>query len=230
MTVLSETPYSHLASALLQTIVEAQSCFIKAENISQSFDGVLDSLLTLTESGYGFIGEVLHDEEGKPYLQTHAITNIAWNEETRKLYAEFAPNINFTSLDNLFGNVITSGKHVISNHPTDDPRRGGLPQGHPALNAFLGVPFYDGDTLVGMAGIGNRAGGYDEDMVSFLHPFLVFCGTVIAANRNEQARRQMEMELRENENKLQAILDGSSSVIYAKNSNGEYININRRYE
>lgn len=230
MTVLSENPYSHLANALLHTIVEAQSCFIKAESISQSFHGVLDSLLAITQSGYGFIGEVLHDEEGIPYLQTHAITNIAWNEETRNLYAAFAPNMKFSNLENLFGYVITSGKHIISNNPATDPRSGGLPKGHPPLNTFLGVPFYDGSTLVGMAGIANREGGYDEDMVTFLQPLLVFCGTVIAANQHKQSSRQAMMELQESQARLQAILDGSSSVIYAKNSNGEYININRRYE
>ncbi|MDA0738179.1 MAG: PAS domain S-box protein [Nitrospirae bacterium] len=230
MTVLRENPYSHLANALLHAIVEAQSCFIKAENISQSFDGVLDSLLTLTQSRYGFIGEVLHDEDGKRYLQTHAITNIAGNEEPRKLYAQYAPNMKFTHLDNLFGQVLTSGKHVISNHPAADSRRGGLPKGHPALNAFLGLPLYDGRTLVGMAGIANRAGGYDEDFVTFLQPLLAFCGMVIAANQHKQSSRHAIMELRESEAKLQAILDGASSVIYTKNNNGEYQNINRRYE
>ncbi len=229
-TVLNENPYSHLANALLHTIVEAQSCFIKAENISQSFEGVLDSLLPLTQSGYGFIGEVLHDEEGKPYLQTHAITDIAWNKETRALYTQYAPNMKFTNLDNLFGNVITSGKHVISNNPATDSRRGGLPKGHPVLNAFLGVPFYDGNTLVGMAGIANRAGGYDEDIVTFLQPLLAFCGTVLAVNQHKQSSRHAVMEHRESEAKLQAILDGSSSMIYTKTINGEYININRRYE
>ncbi len=227
---MAKNSYSHLSNALLHTIVDAQSCFIKAENISQSFDGVLQGLLTLTESEYGFIGEVLYEAAGSPYLQTHAISNIAWNGETRTLYAQYAPNLKFTKLDNLFGHVMTSGKHVISNHPSHDARRGGLPQGHPALKAFLGVPFYDSGALVGMAGIANRAGGYDEELVEFLNPLLSFCGTVIAANRNTQSRRQAEMALRESEAKLQAILDASSSVIYVKDLDGKYELVNRRYE
>jgi hypothetical protein len=29
------------------------------------------------DSEYGFIGEIKYDDEGAPFLQTHAITNIA---------------------------------------------------------------------------------------------------------------------------------------------------------
>jgi hypothetical protein len=44
------------------------------------FDRLLTDLLLLTESEYGFIGEVLLDDNGDPYMKTYAITNIAWNE------------------------------------------------------------------------------------------------------------------------------------------------------
>jgi len=50
------------------------------------FTGLLDQIISFTESEYGFIGEVLRDEAGRPYLKTHAITNIAWNPETQALY------------------------------------------------------------------------------------------------------------------------------------------------
>ena len=41
----------------------------------------------------------------------------------------------------------------------DDPRRGGTPEGHPALKAFLGLPLHLGDQLIGMIGVANRPGG-----------------------------------------------------------------------
>lgn len=211
---MSNNPYAYQTDLLLQTIVKAQSCFIKAESISQSFDGILDNLLALTQSEYGFIGEVLHTQEETPYLQTHAITNIAWNEETRNLYNQYAPNLEFTNLENLFGKVITTGKPVIANNPGMDTRSGGLPQGHPPLNAFLGVPFFHGDKLVGMAGISNRPGGYDEELVEFLKPLLTYCGTLIEANRNEQYRCQTERALRESEERLSLVLDASGSGVW----------------
>lgn len=112
----------------------------------------LTDLLDVTESEYGFIGEIRHRNE-LPYLKTRAITNIARNHETRKFYREnAAKGLEFTNLDTLFGISIRSGQRVISNEPMDDHRRGGLPKGHPPLKAYLGLPIYSGSKLVGYGG------------------------------------------------------------------------------
>ena len=73
-------------SLLLSAITRAQSQFVQSPDARVVFDGMLEGLLTLTESEYGFIGEVFSDEDGSPFLRTHAITNIAWNEETKRFY------------------------------------------------------------------------------------------------------------------------------------------------
>ena len=211
---MSRNPYLEQAEILLQTIVEAQSMFVDDEDLHSGFDHILTNLMKLTDSQYGFIGEVLTNEQRKPFLKTHAITNIAWNEETRKLYNQFAPNLEFTNLDNLFGKVIVSGQHVIANSPSSDPRRGGLPKEHPPLKAFLGVPFYHGSNMVGMAGIANRPGGYNEQLVEFLQPLLTFCGTVVQAQRNDENQRQAELARREVEERLYLVLDASGSGIW----------------
>jgi PAS domain S-box-containing protein len=171
--------------ALLDTIYQAQSQFIGTTNPSEMFENLLINLLSLTQSEYGFLGEILSTPEGQPYLKTQAITNIAWNQETRELYDRFAPNLEFFNLKTLFGAVITTGQPVLSNDPINDPRGGGQPIGHPPLRAFLGLPFYYGDRLVGMAGIANRPGGYDEEIIAYLQPLLVSCGTLIEACRNQ---------------------------------------------
>jgi GAF domain-containing protein len=58
---------------------------------------------------------------------------------------------------------MTTARPVIANDPDNDPRRHGRPPGHPPLNAFMGLPFFRGDELVGMVGVANRKGGYGED-------------------------------------------------------------------
>ena len=50
-------------------------------------------MLKLTDSGYGFIGEVLRTPENAPYLKTFALTNISWNEETRAFYDQNTPDV-----------------------------------------------------------------------------------------------------------------------------------------
>ncbi len=205
------------SNRLLNVISRAQSCFIEDAGPRELFDGLLEGLLEITGSEYGFIGEVLFTEDGSPYLKTHAITNIAWNEETRSFYEKFAAaGLEFFNLETLFGKVMTTRKPVISNSPGTDPRRSGLPEGHPRLDAFLGLPFMRGDKLVGMAGIANRPGGYDEALVSDLQLMQSTCATIIEAYRNEDRRKAAEAELRRSEGFLSdiftSIRDGISII------------------
>lgn len=161
----------------------------------EMFDSALSDLLDVTESEYGFIGEIRHRND-LPYLKTHAITNIAWNHETRKFYREnVAKGLEFTNLDTLFGVTIRSGQRVISNDPMDDHRRGGLPKGHPPLKAYLGLPIYSGSKLLGMAGIANRKEGYTEELTEEIKPLINALGTLIAAHQNTASRIKAEETL-----------------------------------
>lgn len=194
---------------LLLTISQAQSQFITAANRLTIFEGLLESLLDLTNSEYGFIGEIMFCAEGAaeiqegfmkvrgvPYLKTHSITNIAWDEETQKFYQDnYEQGMEFTNMETLFGAVVMTGKPVIANHPQTDPRAGGIPQGHPPLNAFLGLPFFRGDHLSGMVGIANRPKGYTAEIIDYLQPFLVTCSNLIEGYRIEKKRKEIESQL-----------------------------------
>jgi PAS domain S-box-containing protein len=207
----SELRASHL---LLQALTEVQTEFIQGREVPQLFDKLLSVLLKLTGSEYGFIGEVLHTAEGKPYLRTHAITNIAWTEELREFYARQAPRgMEFTNLQTLFGAVMTSGAPVVSNAPAVDSRRGGLPEGHPPLRGFLGLPFHSATELVGMVGIANRPGGYDEGVITFLQPLLATCCAILQGVRSERRRRQAEEEQRRSAESFRTLIERSPEAI-----------------
>ncbi len=181
---------------LLDLLRQALERFVSTDDL-QDFSGqLLDGILALTQSAYGFIGGVLHDEDGTPYLRTHAITDISWNEETRQLHKETrVRGMEFRNLDTLFGAVLKSGEPVIANDPAVDPRRGGVPLGHPPLDTFLGMPILYGGKLVGMVGLANRPNGYDEAAINFLRPFTVTYAAVIESVRLAQFRQQAINEL-----------------------------------
>ena len=188
---------------MTEVIANAQSQFIREQDRRRAFDGLLSDILALTDSEYGFIGEVLYQPDGKPYLKTYAITNIAWNDETRAFYEKHAPRgMEFTNLNTLFGVPLTSGEPVIANDPYHDPRRGGLPDGHPALNAFLGLPVYHDDTPVAVLGIANRPEGYNQQVIDFLHPLMITLGQLVEAAR-------VKREQQEGERRLAAIIEAT---------------------
>ena len=66
---------------LLGILSEVQAGFIMDENPILLFEKLLKTLLSLTKSEYGFIGEVLYETDGSPFLKTRSITNIAWNKK-----------------------------------------------------------------------------------------------------------------------------------------------------
>ncbi|MCC7270821.1 MAG: GAF domain-containing protein [Rhodocyclaceae bacterium] len=183
---------------MLHAVSEAQADFIADADPHPTFDRLLSHLLDITDSQYGFIGEVFHADNGEPYLKPYAITDISWDDASRALHRSYIRGgFEFRNLKTLFGHVLTSGKPVLSNDPAHDPRRGGLPPGHAPLHAFMGLPLWRGNRLVGMAAVANRPGGYDAALVDHLQPFTSTCAVLIEAYHNSQRRRHAESLLRQ---------------------------------
>lgn len=195
---------------LINVIQRIQSQFIIDVDPRQVFNDLLDSLLELAHSEYGFIGEVLNQPDGSPYLKTYAITNIAWNQDTKDFYEANAPSgLEFFNLQSLFGEVLLSGEPMIANDPANHPKKCGLPEGHPALNAFLGLPFYHGETMIGMVGLANREGGYDQALVDFLRPLLSSCANMIMSLRSDVQRREAVAKKVSSDKMVRLILDSA---------------------
>jgi two-component sensor histidine kinase len=101
------------------------------------------------------------------------------------------------NLDNLAAAPVRTGAGVIANDAPHDPRSGGLPNGHPLIRCFLGLPLRFAGRLVGVAGVANREGGYDEAEAEFLDPLCSTCGALIEAWRLEHHRRETDRLLRQ---------------------------------
>jgi diguanylate cyclase (GGDEF)-like protein/PAS domain S-box-containing protein len=182
---------------MLDAVSRAQSNFISRAGHHTTFASLLNILLDSSKSEYGFIGEVLHAADGTPYLLTHAISPSNDNGETSAVYWPYSKQgLELRGLNTLIGDVITTGQPVVVNEPPPRHRATGLPPGYTAMHTFLGLPLYLGDTLVGMIGVANRAGRYDQALRDELSPLLVTCASLIAAHRNHLARQELESRLK----------------------------------
>jgi PAS domain S-box-containing protein len=207
---------------ILTALSEVQNEFIENSSAKKTFEKMLSTLLNVTQSGYGFIGEILY-KDSKPYLKSHAITDVFWNKETASFYKENATKgLEFHNMKTLFGQVISTGKAVISNDPYHDPRRGGLPPGHPHMGSFLGLPFYNNKELVGMVGIASKPDGYSEKDIELLEPFLATCSTLIKAFQTIKKGQQIEKKVK----KLANIVSHSSDAIISTNKEGKIVSWN----
>ncbi|QKI90032.1 response regulator [Thiomicrorhabdus xiamenensis] len=167
------------------------------------WDELLNSLLDISESEYGFIGEVIFQEDGTRCLKLHALSNIAWNGESNRMFEKIlSQDMLLCDADTLIGQVMYQERRVISNDVSNDLRAGRMAPELPGLHRYMGVPIFQGKELVGVYGIANRADEYRDELAEFLEPFHATCGVMIAGIR--QARKQQELVNNLEEAKVQA--------------------------
>lgn len=224
---------SMTAYEMLQQISDIQSRFLHCSTLEQmreQFERMLALILQVTASDYGFIGEILSSHEAKPYLKVYAITNIAWDEKTRALYDEYSEQgMEFHNMDTLFGKAIMSKKVLIANDPYNDPRAGGLPQGHPHMSSFMGIPFIVGDEVIGLCGIANRPDGYNETLTAELHPVIIACTALIAHYRSRATQKKQQIAVQNSKELLESTERIAKISTWTWDVNREYVDVSPEF-
>ena len=208
--------------SLLKALSEINTEFVAHNSNKRSlFKKMLTTMLHISGSEYGFIGEILHRND-QPYLKTYAITDISWDAETQALYKKYEDvGMEFTNLNTLFGYTIKTGEAVVSNDPTNDTKRGGLPHGHPPLNHYLGIPIHDkNNALIGMLGIANKVGGYSEYDIKLIEPIISLSSAFISSIKAEESKTQLSNHLTIykdaiDSHSILAVTDGIGNITYA---------------
>jgi|GEM_PF-5901425 len=201
---------------LLDAINHALSLFVSELDSFRLFNELLSHFLTLTGSEYGFIGEVLFSFDRQPYIKTHAISHLVWEEEVKAIYKEqLSIGMVCSDLTTLYGEVLVTGETVILNEPKIDPVRCGLPEDHAPLHAFMGLPIYGEGELLGVIGLANKASGFDNSISDYLKPLASACGNFIQAYRVNKKRQQAENELRNYKNQLEELVEDRTEQIEA---------------
>ena len=169
----------------INTILEAALAAASEEKLGEVCLKVAEEL---TGSAFGFIGEIdgdglLHDIAlSDPGWQTYAIQDESGHRR---------PPGNF-ELNGLYGHVLLTGEALIANAPAEHPRSIGLPEGHPPLTAFLGVPLKDGERTVGIIAVANREGGYGAEQQVLLEAIAPSIREALDRRRAEEALRGAE--------------------------------------
>ena len=168
-------------AALLSALAQSLAVYSTTESVTKAFVHLLPEILRVSQSPFGFLAEVRYSAMNKPYLYSHAVTDIY--KPGFGLY-DIVTDLQFHNLDTLNGAIMIGRRPVLTNDPPNDPRSGGLPFGHAGLEAFLGLPFLVDDDLVGATSLGDRPGGYSEREVELLAPLCEIGGLLIATHRN----------------------------------------------
>lgn len=193
-------------------ISEVRSKFIELSTDKKKFfDYLLSVTLKITQSEYGFLGEILEDQTGR-YLKTFSLTDISWNQETRDFYQQNAPNgLEFRNLKTLFGQVLKTGEILIANDAPHHPKAGGIPSGHPPLNSFMGIPIIYNGKAFAMVGVANKPRGYQMEDYHYMRPFFDLIGEMIQSMKLSQDL-EMQRKIAMHNSKLASIGELAAGV------------------
>ncbi|MCL4500815.1 MAG: response regulator [Deltaproteobacteria bacterium] len=158
------------------------------EKLGETCLGVAEEL---TGSKFGFIGEL--NQDGK--LDTTAISYLGW-EVCKIPGSETLVLPKNLHVHGIYGICLREGRSEIVNDPATHPGRIGVPDGHPPITSFLGVPLTHAGKAIGLIGLGNKEGGFteaDREAVEALAPAIV---EALVRKRTEEALRESEERFR----------------------------------
>jgi PAS domain S-box-containing protein len=224
----SAKQHNRRGEVLLESIRKAQSMFIAGDNPRQVFNELLQSLIELTDSEYGFIDEVIRDDNGGFYWANLAISDISWDERPRVLCQNLTNrNFGLELKNSLTGTPALSGKVTIvdcgcSYALVDEP-----PEGHPPVRCFMGIPMLFNETVVGVAGLANRQEGYSEQMAESLEPFVRASAAMIHTMRTIDREQRFRAEAATCETQLNAMADSVMETVMIIGQDGTIELVNR---
>ncbi|WP_439489899.1 ATP-binding protein [Algoriphagus sp.] len=213
------------SNELLSRVVEVQSHFLSQSEGANPYDLLLSNILRVIDAKLGFVGKVDLFTDGKKALKIHAATDFSQlGEAANKLYHDhIKDNFLFRHLDNLFGACILESKIILENNPKSNPHtKGKFIPGHPQIDNFLGVPIFKGHDVIGLIGLGNKDGGFTEDDIADLKPFITTYSVIIEAFKSEQDKIKFEKESLVKAQILAKIADHSPDLIVVMNDMSDF--------
>ncbi|HET6383530.1 MAG TPA: response regulator [Armatimonadota bacterium] len=207
-------------NALLETISRSLVDYVGEVNASATFQCLLDGIVSLTHSEYGFIAEVVEGSPSGPdsprRLEIRTVSGSHPRQKSGKFYERYGADLfALYDLEPLFAPESGRSTRYVLLGPSSLNRTHRA--SHPPLRRMIVLPLYKGDSVEGVVGLANRPDGYDDSVVSYLEPFLGACAIILSAWRNEQRRQYAEEEVRALNNDLERRVRDRTAELEAAN-------------
>ena len=176
----------------------------------------MEEATRLTGSKIGYVAFMNEDET---VLTMHAWSKAAMAE----CRIADKPLLYPLETTGLWGEAVRQRQPVITNDYTAaNPWKKGYPEGHVKVVKHMNVPVFDGDKIVIVAGVGNKSSDYNESDVRQLILLMEGMWRIVQ-------RKRAEDELRESEERLKFVLEGSQQGLWDWNLETGEITRNERW-
>ncbi len=159
-------------------------------------------------SRFGFIGEV--NQAG--HLDTIAFSDPGWAAcQMRK--ADVPPLISNMEIRGIWGAVVKNEQSLIINDPANHPDSVGVPDGHPQLTSFMGIPLKRSGKTFGLIALANKNGGYEPSDMADME-------ALSEAYVEALDRKRTERALQVSEKNYRSVVENMQDVFYRTDMQG----------
>ncbi|MBF0549457.1 MAG: response regulator [Deltaproteobacteria bacterium] len=180
------------------SIAELFKAILTAASIEEISYLILEQAKEMTDSRFGFVGYI-DPETG--YLVSPTMTRDIWDScqvpEKTVVFKEF---------NGLWGWVLTNRTPILTNQPAQDPRSGGVPQGHISIERFISAPAMIGKTLAGQIALANSTRDYHGDDLELLSRLAACYALAIQ-------RKRVEDDLKKSKELSETILNSMRDAV-----------------
>lgn len=217
---------------LLTALARASQAAGQAEE-KQAAERLLGAIMGLVESGYGFLG-ALEQREGQSGLELMAVKDDRWSLKEQQLAATRSGPSWMDEEGSLMMRALQEGRPIVVNGAEAlRAVKTGRPKGHPPMDSALMMPIKDEQSkVVGLIGLGNRAAGFDQELIERLSPMEAVCAGLIKRRQAEKEARSIEARRQEAQREalmFKSVVDqipqavaladaGGGSIIYSNES------------
>ncbi|MDR3691256.1 MAG: GAF domain-containing protein [Fimbriimonas sp.] len=215
---------------MLAAINKATLAYVKCgNNFAETFASLLADVLRLTDCEYGILGEVIHDGDISA-VQVHAITvrdrTTPGSNGVRRLQHD---HIHARNLDRLFGDMLLSHKCSVHQSLTDILPIFDLPAGHCQVATFVSIPVIEQGELIGAIGLGNRSGGFPQEMIDFLQPIVSACATYIVGWRMKLEQQRVQKRANAADTLIRDLIDRLPTGVLFETTDGRIDFVNQTF-
>ncbi|MBM3299171.1 MAG: PAS domain S-box protein, partial [Deltaproteobacteria bacterium] len=144
-----------MQTTLLNAVNRLLKEALESENERELARVCLSVAKEITRSEFAFIGEL--NKDGR--LDTVALSDPGWKPR-RMSKAKADKQLRNLPICGIWAPALSMERTQTINAPVLHPDSVGVPDGHPTITCFLGVPLKRAGKTFGLIGLGNKEGGY----------------------------------------------------------------------
>jgi len=169
----------HLNEIRLEAMLQLYS--MKGRSIKEIGDFALEHAVAITESRIGYLALLNEDES--------VLTMYSWSQGAMAECAVADKPVEYpVPTTGLWGEAVRQRRPIITNdYAAPNPYKKGIPPGHVTVLRHMNVPVFDGDKIVLVAGVGNKATDYDETDARQLTLLMSGMWDLIRRKRSQEA-------------------------------------------